>query len=128
MLTFFCHTAKYLDDTHLQKHLHKHMVHYTIPIEVMIMHATAAKETSIKYTAVLPKTCIDELKYLAGKKIVPSVSQGIRLAIESFVAFQKQQEYVRAMEEATNDNAFMLRTMDTHNDFSAIDDEEGNTW
>ena len=41
--------------------------------------------TKIKYTTVLPKICIDELKDLTDKKIIPSVSQGIRLAVEDFV-------------------------------------------
>ena len=92
------------------------------------MLATIQKETSIKYTTVLPKACIDELKSLAEKKIVPSVSQGIRLAVENFVATQKQQEYINSMQEAMNDKAFIKRTMDTQNDFSFVDEEEAETW
>jgi len=92
------------------------------------MLAVAPKEASIKYTTVLPKVCIDELKSLADKKIVPSVSQGIRLAIENFVAMQKQQEYENEVREAMNDNAFLRRTMDTQNDFTEIDEEGVGQW
>ena len=63
------------------------------------MPATTYKETSVKYTTILPKTCIDELKNLADKKNVSSVNQGIRLAVENFVAIQKQQEYANLMQE-----------------------------
>ena len=85
------------------------------------MPATTYKETSVKYTTILPKTCIDELKNLADKKIVSSVNQGIRLAVENFVAIQKQQEYANLMQEAVSDESFIKRTMDAQNDFSAAD-------
>ena len=85
------------------------------------------KEASINYTAALPKTCIDELKALADKKIVPSVNQGIRLAIERFVEFEKQREYANLMQDAMEDEAFIKRTMDTHNDFAFVD-KESDTW
>ena len=92
------------------------------------MLATTSKEASIKYTAVLPKTCIDDLKNLADKKIVPSVSQGIRIAIENFIAIQKQQEYANGIMEAKNDPDFIQRTMDAHNDFADVDKEGLGTW
>ncbi|MCL2197408.1 MAG: hypothetical protein FWB80_00645 [Defluviitaleaceae bacterium] len=89
---------------------------------------TAYKESSIKYTTVLPRVCIDELKNLADKKIIPSVSQGIRLAIEEFVAIQKKDEYAALMREAANDKAFIARTMDAQNDFTIIDNEGAGEW
>jgi len=94
----------------------------------MNMLATASKETSIKYTTVLPKICIDEMKDLADKKIVPSVSHGIRLAIENFIVAQRQQEYVNSLKDATNDNAFIKRTMDAQNDFEVVDEEGVRLW
>jgi hypothetical protein len=60
------------------------------------------------------------MKNLADKKIVPSVSQGIKLAVENFIAFQKQQTYANSLKEARNDNAFIKRTMDTQNDFAIL--------
>jgi len=89
----------------------------------MIMQAIASKEASIKYTTVLPKVCIDEMKNLAEKKIVSSVSQGVRLAIENFIAVQKQLEYVNSLKDAKADDAFIKRTMDTQNDFAVVDEE-----
>ena len=92
------------------------------------MLASIPKEASVKYTTVLPKTCIDEMKDLADKKIVPSVSQGIRLAIENFIAFQKQQEYANSLKDAANDSAFIKRTLDTQNDFAVVDSEGVGSW
>jgi metal-responsive CopG/Arc/MetJ family transcriptional regulator len=91
------------------------------------MVATAYNE-SIKYTTVLPKTCIDELKYLADKKIIPSVSHAIRVAVENFIEVQKQQEYAGLMREAAKDENFIKRTMDTQEEFSAIDAEGVLAW
>jgi hypothetical protein len=96
--------------------------------EVVIMLATAPKETSVKYTTVLPRVCIDEMKSLANKKIVPSVSQGIRLAVENFISIQKQEEYANSLKDATNDNSFIKRTMDTQNDFAVVDGEGVGAW
>ena len=92
------------------------------------MLATLSKEKSIKYTTVLPKICIDDMKSLVDKKIVPSVSQGVRLAIESFIKAQKQQEYENSLKDATNDHAFIKRTMDTQNDFTDVDGEGIKSW
>ena len=79
------------------------------------MLANASKEASIKYTTVLPKVCLDEMKNLADKKIVPSVSQGIRVAIEEFIATQKQQAYADSLKDASTDEEFIRRTQ---NDFT----------
>jgi len=81
------------------------------------MLATANKEASVEYTTVLPVTCLDELRNLAERNVIPSISQGIRLAIKNFVIMQKQQEYALSMQEAAKDNEFINRTMDAHNDF-----------
>ena len=92
------------------------------------MLTTASKETSIKYTTVLPKVCIDEMKSLVDEKIVPSVSQGIRLAIENFVISQRQAAYTNSLKDAASDIAFIKRTIDTQNDFTSIDSEGDNGW
>ena len=92
------------------------------------MLSTNYRESSIKYTTVLPKGCIDELKNLTDKKVIPSVSQGIRLAVENFVAVQKQQEYMQSLREAADDKAFIKRTLDTQNDFVFIDEEGEEPW
>jgi Arc/MetJ-type ribon-helix-helix transcriptional regulator len=93
----------------------------------MKMVATAYNET-IKYTTVLPKMCIDELKMLADKKLIPSVSHAIRVAVENFLAVQKQQEYANAMKEAATDEAFISRTMDTQNAFCFADEDGVSSW
>ena len=92
------------------------------------MYAAKNKEPTIKYTTVLPSACIDELKELSDKNIIPSVSQGIRLAVEGFVVMQKQVEYNRMMNDASNDAEFIQRTMDTQSDFSIVDSEGDEPW
>ena len=89
---------------------------------------TSYGKASIKYTTVLPKGCIDELKDLTDKKIIPSVSQGIRLAVENFVAIQKRRAYESLICEAATDKAFIKRTMDMQNDFAAVDAEGEYEW
>jgi hypothetical protein len=97
-------------------------------VNLLTPHKQEAQETSVKYTAVLPRAYVIELKALAGKKIIPSVNQGIRLAVENFVAFHQQQEYELALQAAAADQAFIKRTLDTQEDFSAVDAEGENPW
>jgi metal-responsive CopG/Arc/MetJ family transcriptional regulator len=80
-------------------------------------------ETSVKYTTILPKDCLEELKQLADMKVISSVSQGIRMAVEEFVAIRKKLAYENAMREAAEDEAFMGRTMDAQHDFIFADAE-----
>ena len=83
---------------------------------------------TVKYTMVLPKECLDELKVLTERKVIPSVSQGIRRAVEDFVAIQKRQAYEGLMKDAAVDTEFIRRTMDTQNDFAAVDAEGEEAW
>ena len=92
------------------------------------MLATVSREASIEYTTVLPQVCIDELKRLSDANIVPSVSQGIRMAIESFIAMQKKHEYASSLKDAARDKAFVARTMDTQHDFAFVDDDGVDSW
>lgn len=86
------------------------------------------REASVKYTMVIPKDCLDDLKELSEKKIIPSVSQGIRLAVEDFVAAQRRRQYEISMRDAATDLAFIKRTMDSQTDFSAVDAEGHDPW
>jgi len=86
------------------------------------------KEKSIRYTAVLPQSYVDELKIMAERETIQSINQGIRLAIASFITDNKQREYETAMREAANDRSFLKRTLETQKDFSAIDAENDATW
>jgi len=84
--------------------------------------------TQVKYTAMLSQDSIKELKALAEKKIIPSVSHGIRFAVEDFVALQKRREYAELMCEAAKDNEFIKRTIDMQEDFAAIDYAGDEKW
>ena len=89
---------------------------------------TGNKEASIKYTTVLPKQCLDDLKILTERKVILSVSQGIRLAIEGFIESQNRYHYELSMKDAAVDSAFIKRTMDTQADFKAVDEEGEDAW
>jgi pantothenate kinase type III len=71
---------------------------------------------------------IDELKKLAEQKTIPSVNQGIRLAVDNFIAQVKQQEYELAMSKAGADASFLKRTLDMHNAFADSDSEGIDKW
>ena len=86
------------------------------------------RESSVKYTTLLPRECLDELKAMTERKVIPSVNQGIRLAVESFVFDQKQRAYSEAMREAAADKAFIRRTLETQEDFAAADAEGESEW
>ncbi|MDR1978699.1 MAG: hypothetical protein LBQ42_08195 [Synergistaceae bacterium] len=86
------------------------------------------KEISVKYTTVLPRYYVDELKTMVKKRIIPSVNQGIRSAVECFVLDHKQHMYEMEMKEAANDKAFMERTMETQEIFSISDAENEVAW
>ncbi|GHT02111.1 hypothetical protein AGMMS50276_31730 [Synergistales bacterium] len=86
------------------------------------------KIDSVKYTTVLPRRYVGELKAMAKKKIIPSINQGIRSAVESFVLDYRQRMYETEMKEAVSDKAFMRRTMETQEIFSVSDAENDVKW
>jgi metal-responsive CopG/Arc/MetJ family transcriptional regulator len=93
-------------------------------VEVITM-LNQYRESTVKYTAILPQDCVEELRFMAERKAIPSVNQGIRTAVEDFVTAYKRQEYQYAMKEAANDKGFMERTMDMQQAFAVVDAEDG---
>jgi len=83
---------------------------------------------TIKYTAILPQEYVMELRNMAEKKIIPSVNQGIRFAIEDFVKARNESEYKRNMCEAAKDEAFNRRMMDTMTAFEYTDAKVEGEW
>lgn len=104
------------------------MAHRIIKAEVSSVLNVNYREATVKYTTILPRECLDELKHLTAIKIIPSVSQGIRLAVEDFVTVQKRRAYEDSMREAAGDAAFLKRTVDTQSDFAAVDAEGVEAW
>ena len=96
--------------------------------EVSNMPNANHQGASVKYTTVLPREYVNELKKLAEKKVIPSVNQGIRLAVDGFIAQHKQLEYKLAMQEAAADKAFIKRTLDTQEAFVFSDAEGSDSW
>jgi hypothetical protein len=64
------------------------MAYRIIQLKVSIVPNANYREAFVKYTTVLPKECLNELKALTEKKVIPSVSQGIRRTVEDFVTVQ----------------------------------------
>jgi len=83
---------------------------------------------TVKYTAILPRECVQELRNMAEEKVIPSVNQGIRAAVEDFVKAHKEQEYRRGMREAAGDEAFVKRMTDTMKAFEFADAELDEKW
>ena len=84
--------------------------------------------SSIRYTTVLPAEYVEELKQLAAKKIIPSVNNGIRVAIEKYLAECKREQYTKQMTDAAKDRGFIERTLDTQASFMNVDSEVGGQW
>jgi len=83
---------------------------------------------TVKYTAILPQDCVIELRNMAEKKIIPSVNQGIRIAVEDFLKAQSDSEYQRRMREASKDEGFIKRTIETMTAFEYVDAKVNGEW
>ncbi len=86
------------------------------------------KDKSIKYTATLSDSSIEELKHLAQKKVVPSVNFAIREAIETYIVQTKKELYEKEMQEAAQDEDYLRRTYETQEDFYYVDNEAIPEW
>ncbi|MCL2719934.1 MAG: hypothetical protein FWD47_01165 [Treponema sp.] len=83
---------------------------------------------TIKYTAVLPQDHVKELRNMANKKIIPSVNQGIRVAIEDFLKTRNESEFKYNMAEASKDEAFNRRMTETMTAFEYSDAKVDGEW
>jgi len=83
---------------------------------------------TIRYTATLPLTYVDELKEMAKTKKIPSVNYAINRALDEYLKSQKTERYAALMKEAGQDKAFLARTMSCGEDFNAVDSEVSGTW
>jgi len=83
---------------------------------------------TIRYTATLPLDHVNELRELAKEKKIPSVNYAINVALDMYIKEQKAADYKAQMESASQDKAFLSRTMNCANDFSAIDGEVDGKW
>ncbi|MCL2707309.1 MAG: hypothetical protein FWE97_04015 [Dehalococcoidia bacterium] len=83
---------------------------------------------TIRYTATLPLDYVNELRGLAKENKIPSVNYAINVALDMYIREQKAAEYEDQMKNAGQDKAFLSRTMNCADDFSAIDGEVDNIW
>jgi len=83
---------------------------------------------TVKYTAVLPQDYVKELRIMAEKKIIPSVNQGIRVAVEDFLKARNESEYKYKMQEASKDETFNKRIAETMTAFEYTDAKVDDEW
>lgn len=88
----------------------------------------SVKEEKVKYTIVLPKIMLSELKELSQNDMIPSINQGIQGAIEAFLNEKKNEQYYQQMQEASKDKAFLKRTQDAQSVFENSDAEIDDSW
>lgn len=86
------------------------------------------KSPNIRYTTVLPANYVEELKQLAEQKIISSVNNGIREAIEMFLEEAKRELYKQGIADAAGDQRFLERTLESQSDFANSDNEVGGQW
>ena len=85
-------------------------------------------KANVRYTTVLPAKYVEELKQLAAQKVITSVNNGIREAVELFLSEARRELYAQKMAEAAKDQRFLERTLDTQSAYSHIDSEVGGQW
>ena len=69
-----------------------------------------------------------ELREMVERKVISSVNQGIRYAVADFIKTHKLNEYHQKILEASNDNAYIKRTMDTQKTYQFLDAEMEDSW
>ena len=84
--------------------------------------------SNVRYTTVLPVKDVEELKKLASQKVISSVNNGIREAIEMFLEKVKYDLYAKEMTEASKDKRFIERTLETQSIFEHADSEVSGEW
>ena len=83
---------------------------------------------TIRYTTTLPLDYVNTLRGLAKEKKIPSVNYAINVALDMYIKEQKAAEYKAQMEDASQDKAFLSRTLNCASDFSAVDGEVDGKW
>lgn len=86
------------------------------------------KDEKVKFTIVLPKTMLSELKELSQNDLIPSINQGIQGAILTLLKEKKREQYLQQMQEASKDSAFLKRTNTTQSAFENSDVEIDDSW
>lgn len=85
-------------------------------------------EEGIRYTTLLPKSSLAELKRLVSRKEIESVNSGIRYAVESFLREKSRMEYDENLAKAARDKRFQARNEEVERDFEALDREGPEGW
>ena len=82
----------------------------------------------IKTTINLKSEYKKQLNELVDRKIIASTTDGINQGIELLLKEKKKQQYINEMEKAALDKSFIERTMNSQNEFDAIEMENFEEW
>ncbi len=85
-------------------------------------------DKKVKYTIVLPKSMLSEIKGLSQNGFIPSINKGIQEAIDALLKEKKKEQYLQQMEEAGKDPAFLKRTHEIQRAFENSDVEIDDSW
>ncbi|HOJ11782.1 MAG TPA: hypothetical protein PK733_14480 [Clostridiales bacterium] len=85
------------------------------------MARTKSVDSVKKYTVVLPESCINELKVLSEKKIIDSISAGVREAVAEYLVKVKREIYKKELMEAVKDSDFIKRNEEVIESFKYAD-------
>ena len=83
---------------------------------------------TVRYTATLPLEYVNALKGFAKEKGIPSVDYAINMALDMYIRELKAADCTAQMKNAGKDEAFLSRTLNCVNDFSALDGEVDGKW
>ena len=82
----------------------------------------------IKTTINIKSEYKQQLNELVDRKIIASTTDGINQGIELLLKEKKKQQYINEMEKAALDKSFIERTMNSQNEFDAIEMENFEEW
>ena len=82
----------------------------------------------IKTTVNIKSEYKKQLNELVEQKVIASTTDGFNQAIELFLKEIKKQQYMKEMEEASKDESFIRRTMNSQKDFDLIETEVSEEW
>lgn len=82
-------------------------------------------ENGVKYTVVLPKSDIQQLKKLSEKKIIDSINSGVREAVGEYIIKLNKDMYKKELMEAMKDKEYIKRNNDISQSFRHADKETG---
>jgi metal-responsive CopG/Arc/MetJ family transcriptional regulator len=81
-----------------------------------------------KSTINISSELLAELRSMVEDNEIPSLTSGINSAIDMYIKMKKKEKYRYKMEEAANDKAYVLRTIECQSEYDCSADEVEGQW